>query len=181
MAFDGAPPYVSAMEDPMNASLGDTEVTSLEDDFEILTAAQTDACVLFTGKVDAANLAQRIHSLSGWRFGRFKAVDCGWPEPELERQLFDVLHAEAIAAPDREPLPRLQQAGTIFLHEVGKLSPRLQARLSEALAGPSTGRSLRVRVMASSSEPLLQRVAAGTFNDRLFYRLNVIHLARRDA
>ena len=99
-------------------------------------------------------------------------------EPILERQLFGVLREAAKWDPDTEPRPQLMQDGTIFLYEVGKLGLSLQARLADALGsgGPGkTRRRLRKRVVASSSVSLLDRVMAGTFDDRLFYRLNAIH------
>jgi DNA-binding NtrC family response regulator len=156
-----------------------------DDDLEVLRAAETDACILLTGSEEARTLALRIHNASGWRWGRFVAVDCGGPERIVARQLFDMLREEARTR-DLEPKPRLLQGGTIFLEEVGKLSRALQTRLTDALEEARLGgrRRSRMRMMAWTSEPLLRRVAEGTFDDRLFYLLNVIHLvvppARRD-
>lgn len=132
-------------------------------DLEVLGAAASDVCILFTGAGSAREIAQRIHTLGRGRPGRFRVVDCGWPEALLEQQLFYVL--------------RPGSGGTIFLEEVGRLSLELQERLLDALGGPSgsQGRS-RPRVMASTSEPLLQRALEGTFNERLFYRLNAIQV-----
>ena len=70
-------------------------------------------------------------------------------------------------------------SGTLFLDEVGRLSPQLQDRLLETLsvpADPRGPRPFRARVMASTSESLIQRALEGTFNDRLLYRLNTIHI-----
>ena len=124
-------------------------------------------------------LALRIHDLSGWRWGPFVAVDCGGADSVLEHQLFSVLEADASPRmADGGPGLRPLQAGTLFLHEVGRLSPAHQARLRHLLAragGDTWLRRLRRRIMASSSEGLLARVEKGTFDDRLFYRLNVMH------
>ena len=132
-------------------------------DLEVLGAAASDVCILFTGPGSAREIAHRIHALGSARPGRFRAVDCGWPEALLEQQLFYVL--------------RPGSGGTIFLEEVGRLSLALQERLLEALGGPSgsQGRT-RPRVMAYTTEPLLQRALEGTFNERLFYRLNAIQV-----
>lgn len=132
-------------------------------DLEVLGASASDVCILFTGAGSAKEVARRVHGLGRGRPGRFRAVDCGWPEALLEEQLFYVL--------------RPGSGGTIFLEEVGRLSPELQNRLLDALGGPSGshGRT-RPRVMASTSEPLLQRALEGTFNERLFYRLNAIQV-----
>ncbi len=132
-------------------------------DLEVLGAAAADVCILFIGSGSAKEIAHRVHSLGRGRPGRFRAVDCGWPEALLEQQLFYVL--------------RPGSGGTIFLEEVGRLSLELQERLLTALGGPSGshGRT-RPRVMASTSEPLLQRALEGSFNERLFYRLNAIQV-----
>lgn len=132
-------------------------------DFEVLGAAASDVCILFTGAGSAKEVAHRIHALGGARPGRFRAVDCGWPDALLEQRLFYVL--------------RPGSGGTIFLEEVGRLSLVLQARLLDALGGPSGSQARsRPRVMASTTEPLLQRALEGTFNERLFYRLNAIQV-----
>ena len=147
------------------------------DDLEILGAAQSNACILLTGAAHARSQAHRIHSLSGWRWGHFLAVDCGAPEALLEQQLFDVLCRDN-PRPDVEPGARLLQAGTIFLQDVGNLGPTMQVRLADALSHAAARRGAsgsRWRVMASTQEPLLPRVLEGTFDDRLYYRLNAIH------
>jgi DNA-binding NtrC family response regulator len=149
-------------------------------ELDVIQAARTSACVLFTGVPNAKGLALQIHGLSGWRSGPFVSVDCGASGQILEHQLFDLLRAGADWDGVAEPQPQLIQDGTIFLYEVGSLSLALQARLLEALGsgGPGgTRRRLRRRVMASTSVSLLERVRAGTFDEFLFYRLNAIHVA----
>jgi DNA-binding NtrC family response regulator len=181
------------MEDPMNApelvsphspprpESGRGSRKTGPDEFDLVRAARVDSSILFTGATgaaDAERIARHIHGLSGWRWGQFVVVDCGWPDSLLE-QLFEILrpHPEAVIA--AEPQARLLQAGTIFLRDIGKLLPALQVRLADALAGasaPGGQTRSRWRVMASTSESLLRRVAEGTFDDRLFYRLNMLHL-----
>jgi len=150
-------------------------------DREVIAAAQDDRCVLLTGApAQASAVALRIHNLSGWRWGPFVAVDCGGTEPVLERQLFDLLRLRPRGGEPAEPRPRLTQAGTIFLHEVGKLRLSAQMRLRDVLdSSAAQGRSdrLRQRIMASTSEPLLLRVLDGTFDEDLFCRLNAIRVA----
>jgi DNA-binding NtrC family response regulator len=145
---------------------------------DVIQAARTGACVLLTGVANARGIAMQIHLLSGWRWGPFVAVDCAASEQILEHELFDALRATAERDQSPEPRPHLLQDGTIFLHEVGRLSLALQARLADALGSGAPGetpRRVRKRVMASTAVPLLDRVLAGTFDDRLFYRLNTIH------
>ena len=161
---------------------------------ELFRAAQSDACVLFTGREGVEALAFRIHNLSGWRHGPFISVDCGWPEPLLESRLFGglrpswpaqrasrfgVADVSDTASAVAQPQATLIQAGTLLLREVGRLSLTFQVRLADALGelrSHSTHRRVRRRVMASTSESLLSRVNDGTFDACLFYRLNVIHL-----
>ena len=135
-------------------------------DLEVIGLAAANVCILLTGTSNAAmELARRIHGLGRGRPGRFRAVNCGWPESLLDEQLFHVL--------------RPGSSGTLFLEEVGRLSPELQDRLLETLDGmgdPGGPLAPRARVMACSSEPLYQRALEGRFNERLLYRLNTIHL-----
>lgn len=153
------------------------EANSPIDDRELAVAARSAACVLFSGHRQVRTLALRIHGLSCWRWGPFRDVDCGAPESVLERELFSVLAADLVR-PSLDWLSgRVLQAGTLFLDEIGRLQPDGQARLRDLLAERSREplRGRQRRIIASTSEPLLPRVTAGTFDDRLFYRLNAIH------
>ena len=174
-----APELVLLQSETRLVSRGQTGMTPTAKHFDLDWAAQVGASVLFTGSGDAIGLGRRIHALSGWRWGPFVVVDCGWPDAMLEQRLFDLLRADPDPEARREPQLRLLQAGTIFLHEVGALGGHHQARLAEALtlaSGSGERRGSRYRFMASTSQSLLQRVSAGTFDDRLFYRLNMLHV-----
>jgi DNA-binding NtrC family response regulator len=165
----------------MNGQPRGAIIGSTQNDSEVFGATQTDACVLFTGKTEAAkSLAQGIHKLSGWRHGPFVSVDCSWSEATLESRLFGALLDDDTSPSGLQP--GYSQQRTLFLQEIGRLSPTSQARLADHLTELRTqgGRRVRWRVMASSPETLLDRVNAGTFNDRLYYRLNVIHLILPD-
>ena len=154
------------------------ETITFLDDSELVHAARTDACILFTGPVHVRTLALRIHNLSGWRWGTFQSVDCSASPAVLEQQLFQVLEADAAPGDEGALTVRLRQPGTLFLHEVGWLSGAAQVRLRELIGGVARhGRAPRVRrrIMASSPDTLLPRVIDGTFDDQLYYRLNVIH------
>lgn len=137
-----------------------------DQDLDLIAASTTDVCILLTGTSrTATELARRIHGLRRGRAGRFRAVNCGWPESLLDQQLFHAL--------------RPGSSGTLFLDEVGRLSAELQDRLLETLDGPVDPRGAplpRARVMACTSEALVQRALEGSFNERLLYRLNAIHL-----
>jgi DNA-binding NtrC family response regulator len=156
----------------------ETDVATIND-VDLSHAVQSDACVLFTGDRETTEaLARRLHALSGWRYGPFVAVDCA--QPDAEPRLLQLLGVENSQSPEGPTRPTLAQSGTVFLREVGTLEPALQKRLSERLATlktyPGASPRLRRRVISSSSIPLELRVREGTFDARLFYRLNVIHM-----
>jgi sigma-54 dependent transcriptional regulator, flagellar regulatory protein len=147
---------------------------------DLAHAVRSDACVLFTGDEETAEmLARRLHQLSGWRQGPFVPVDCRMPAASLESHLFKLLDIEEQPAA-AGPWPTPAQSGTVFLRNVGQLPHPLQLRLSERLAvlrtSPGQPRRTRRRVISSTPTPLLDRIEAGTFDGSLYYRLNVIHL-----
>ena len=148
---------------------------------DIALAARTDACILLSGKAHPAReLAYVLHLASGWRHGAFTVIDCASADPALESNLM-----EALSPADHQHRPngmlelKLVQAGTVLLQEVNRLPLGIQRRLASRLSDLSAPDALcrsRRRVMASTSEPLLDRVGAGTFDDNLYYRLNVLSL-----
>lgn len=147
---------------------------------DLAHAVRSDACVLFTGDEETAEvLARRLHRLSGWRLGPFVSVDCRLPASTLERQLFKLLDPDDRQAPEG-PWPTPAQSGTVFLRDVGQLPHPLQLRLSERLAvlrtNPGEPRRTRRRVISSTPTPLVHRIDDGTFDGSLYYRLNVIHV-----
>jgi DNA-binding NtrC family response regulator len=153
------------------------------EELEMAMAARTDACILLSGNPDAArDLAYRVHLASGWRHGAFTVIDCGSGNPGLEDQILEALFPPQ---PTRRGVLhlRLVQAGTVLLREVNRLPPALQKRLArqltEAHLKPSVGKSRR-RLIASTSESLTDRIADGSFDDLLFYRLNVLHFEAPD-
>jgi DNA-binding NtrC family response regulator len=154
-------------------------VNRFEDDIHL--AVRSAAPVLLTGSAPATQaLAYRIHSSSGWRHGPFLTINCGSNDPGLEPALFEALFPNDLTASKTRPILKLAQPGTVLLRDVGHLNRPLQLRLAECLgeiAGGirASGRAAR-RVIASTTEPLLPRVDAGSFDDCLYYRLNVIHL-----
>jgi DNA-binding NtrC family response regulator len=162
-------------EDPMNAQ----DVPTIPW-LDLSHAVRSDACVLFTGDEETAEvLARRVHVLSGWRRGPFMPVDCSEPVDRLEAHLFELLDVETLR-PLESPLPTPSQSGTIFLRDVGRLPWPLQRRLSDRLAvlraQPGEPRRIRRRVISSTPTSLVDRVEDGTFDGSLYYRLNVIHL-----
>ena len=149
------------------------------DELDIAHAAASDACVLLTGDpADSTALAYQIHRLSGRRDGEFVVVDCASPAHVVEQHL----DAWLDAGTGRSNLHATPAATrTVLLKEVGRLQPRLQRKLAAALAAaPSLAGRRRQRLMASTGESLARRIDEGTFDDELFYRLNVIHMVLPD-
>ena len=149
-------------------------------EIDLSHAVRSDACVLFTGDHEVAELlARRLHRLSGWRQGPFISVDCALPETLLESCLFDVLEVEKPGADDG-PWATPAQSGTVFLRDIGRLPRSVQGRLSERLAilrtKPGEPKRTRRRVISWSPTPLAERIEDGSFDANLYYRLNVIHL-----
>lgn len=137
---------------------GRTSETSLDAEFEAdLQCALTNTSpVLITAPAEVAvAVAARIHRNSLNRRGAFLTVDCG--RTHLPEQLDVVFDTAA---------PR----GTVFLRDVDRLAPALQALLYFRIA------PLGVRVIAATSVSLLCAASEGAFDERLFYRLNQIHL-----
>src|SRR6187402_1325169 len=154
--------------------------------FELLrTVAATPSTVLITGETGTGKelAARALHDASPRRNQRFVAINCSAiPETLLEAELFGhVRGAFTGAVANRQG--RIEQAnrGTLFLDEVGTMSPSLQAKLLRVLqsreferVGDSQTIKVDVRVVAATNSDLKKMVADGTFREDLFYRLNVI-------
>jgi DNA-binding NtrC family response regulator len=154
--------------------------------FQLLeTVAATNSTLLITGETGSGKevVARAIHHNSPRRMHRFVALNCSAiPETLLEAELFGhVRGAFTGAIANRQG--RLEQAhkGTLFLDEVGTMSPGLQMKLLRVLqereferVGDSHTTRVDVRVIAATNNDLGRMVADGQFREDLFYRLNVI-------
>lgn len=154
--------------------------------FELLrTVACTPSTVLISGETGTGKelAARAIHDASPRRSQRFVAINCSAiPETLLEAELFGhVRGAFTGAIANRQG--RIEQAnrGTLFLDEVGTMSPALQAKLLRVLqareferVGESQTVKVDVRVIAATNSDLKRMVEDGSFREDLFYRLNVI-------
>jgi DNA-binding NtrC family response regulator len=149
------------------------------------TVAATSSTVLITGETGTGKelAARAIHHNSPRRANRFVAINCSAiPETLLEAELFGHVRGAFTGAVGTRQ-GRLEQAhkGTLFLDEVGTMSPALQAKLLRVLqereferVGDSHTVKIDVRVIAATHSDLTKMVAEGTFREDLFYRLNVI-------
>ncbi len=154
--------------------------------FQLLeTVAPTNSTILITGETGAGKevVARAIHHNSPRRAQRFVALNCSAiPETLLEAELFGHIRGAFTGAVGNRQ-GRLEQAhkGTLFLDEVGTMSPGLQMKLLRVLqereferVGDSHTIKVDVRVIAATNSDLAKLVADGQFREDLFYRLNVI-------
>lgn len=147
--------------------------------------APTDTTVLIQGESGTGKemVARAIHHLSGRREKPFVVIDCSaYAETLLESELFG--HEKgAFTGATRQKAGRFEQAdgGTVFLDEIGEISPSAQIKLLrvlqtqrfERLGGEKT-LSVNVRILAATNKDLLHEVKSGRFREDLYYRLNVI-------
>jgi DNA-binding NtrC family response regulator len=146
------------IDDERNGWRGPAPAPMIGPEFEadFQCALRNSSPVLITApSAVAEEVATRIHQDGLNRRGVFLTVDCGRTNrPEQIEMVFETAG------------PR----GTVFLRDVDRLAPALQMALYLRMA------PLGVRVIAGTSESLLNAAAAGKFDERLFYRLNQIHL-----
>jgi transcriptional regulator with PAS, ATPase and Fis domain len=153
----------------------------------IAKAASTTATVLITGQSGTGKelVARAIHFSGERGSGPFVAVSCAaLAETLLESELFG--HEKGSftgAVAQKKGKFELADGGTIFLDEIGDVSPKLQADLLRVLqerrffrVGGSTEIEVDVRVIAATHRDLAAEVHEGRFRDDLYYRLNVINI-----
>lgn len=148
--------------------------------------ATSNSTVLIEGPSGAGKelFSKAIHTLSK-RKGKFVALNCAaLPDSLLESELFGYKKgAFTEAKKDKKGRFALAEKGTIFLDEIGDISPALQLRLLRVLQekeyeplGATTTEKADVRVVAATNKCLSDLVGCGQFRDDLFFRLNVIKI-----
>ncbi|MDD4061928.1 MAG: sigma 54-interacting transcriptional regulator [Kiritimatiellae bacterium] len=156
--------------------------------FELLPQiAASTSTVLIEGPSGTGKelFARAIHNLSPRKKKPFIAVNCAaLPDTLLESELFGH-KAGAFTDAKRDKPGRFTQAdgGTIFLDEIGDISPAMQVRLLRVLQqrvveplGGVKPLPIDVRVIAATNKDLTKLLREGTFRDDLYYRIRVVHL-----
>jgi PAS domain S-box-containing protein len=153
----------------------------------IPTIAESESTVLITGESGTGKglIARALHNQSPRADNPFITVNCGAiPDTLLESELFGY-KAGAFTDARRSKAGRftLAQGGTIFLDEIGDISPAIQAKLLRVLQDkvfePLGGvQSIKadVRIIAATNRDLAELVKEGGFRTDLYYRINVFRL-----
>jgi two-component system, NtrC family, response regulator AtoC len=149
--------------------------------------AGSDATILITGESGTGKelVAQMLHRTSPRRDGPFVAVNCAaLTETLLESELFG--HEKgAFTGAMAQRKGRFEQAtkGSLFLDEIGEMTPNTQKKLLRVLqertferVGGNVPVKVDVRVIAATNKDLLHEATTGNFREDLYYRLNVINI-----
>lgn len=151
----------------------------------IQRVADSDSTILITGESGTGKelVAQAIHNLSVRRTGPIVPVNCGAiPAELLESELFGhVKGAFTGAAQNKMGRFEAAQGGTVFLDEIGEMSPHLQVKLLRVLQEKSfepvgSVKTIKsdIRIVAATNRDLEKAVLDKSFREDLYYRLNVI-------
>jgi len=147
--------------------------------------SKSDSSVLITGESGTGKelIAKAIHKNSSRCNGPMVVINCGAiPGELLESELFG--HEKgAFTGAHRSRIGRFEIAdqGTIFLDEIGDMSPELQVKLLRAIqerqferVGGTTTIDVDIRVISATNKDLPAAILDGVFREDLYYRLNVI-------
>jgi two-component system, NtrC family, response regulator PilR len=154
--------------------------------FELVeTIAGTGSTVLITGESGTGKelVARAIHVRSPRSDRPFVAVNCGaLTETLLDSELFGHMRGAFTGADgNKKGLIEVADKGTIFLDEIGEMSPMLQVKILRVLqerkfrrVGGTEEVEADIRIIAATNRDLAKMVAEGEFREDLFYRINVI-------
>ncbi len=151
----------------------------------IETVAEVSSTVLVTGESGTGKelVARAIHDLSARRDKPFVSINCGaFTETLLESELFGYVKGSFTGATaNRKGLFEAANKGTIFLDEIGEMSPAMQVKLLRVLqerkvrpVGAHEEMEIDARVIAATNRDLPTMVKENTFREDLYYRVSVI-------
>ncbi|HEV8371423.1 MAG TPA: sigma-54 dependent transcriptional regulator [Pyrinomonadaceae bacterium] len=151
----------------------------------IETVALVQSTVLVTGESGTGKelVARAIHDTSPRAERPFVSVNCGaFTETLLESELFGYIKGSFTGAnANRKGLFEAANSGTIFLDEIGEMSPAMQVKLLRVLqerrvrpVGATEETQVDTRVIAATNRDLASMVSTGTFREDLYYRISVI-------
>ncbi len=151
----------------------------------IQTVAPQASRVLITGESGTGKelVARAIHENSARVQAPFITINCGaFPETLLESELFGYLKGAFTGANEnRQGLFQATHGGTLFMDEIGNMSPTMQVKLYRVLQegkvrplGSTEEIDVDVRVIAATNKNLEKEIADGNFREDLYYRLSVI-------
>ena len=155
---------------------------------DAMTYSYSDSNILICGETGTGKelFAQSIHNSSSRKNHPFVAINCSaLPENLLESELFGYVEGAFTGASKGGKMGffELAHKGTIFLDEIGDVSPNLQSRLLRVLQerevvrlGSDTVIPVDVRVISATNKNLKEEVANGRFRQDLLYRLDVLEL-----
>lgn len=151
----------------------------------IKKVSDTPANILILGESGTGKelVARAIHENSSRTKMPFIAINSGGiPENLLESELFGYMKGSFTGAyADRQGFFEMARGGTIFLDEIGELSPALQVKLLRVIQertfrriGGAEDIKVDVRIISATNKDLQEKVKKGEFREDLYYRLNVI-------
>jgi transcriptional regulator with GAF, ATPase, and Fis domain len=154
---------------------------------KLAKVAATDISVMITGETGTGKelIARELHRRSNRASGPFVTVNCGAiPENLMESEMFGhVKGAFTGAVASRAGKFQQADSGTLFLDEVGELTPQLQVKLLRAIqerivfrVGDNRPERCDIRIVAATNRTLEDMIKTGEFREDLYYRLNVVNL-----
>ncbi len=154
----------------------------------IRKVSPTDTTVMIYGETGTGKelVTNAIHEMGPRKDGPLIKVNCAAiPEDLLESELFGHERGAFTGARERRiGMFQLAQKGTIFLDEIGDVSPKTQIKLLRVLQeyeiqplGAKSPIAVDVRVIAATNQDLMQKIESGLFRSDLYYRLNVFPLS----